>query len=152
MTFQERRQRVTDTSGVLVLLELSRPSSESVVRLVNDTRNWESNGEVYFAAPFRFKLPDDVNGQAPRAVLEIDNVGREMTADLEDLQPMEMIEAVVKVTDREDPDDIAMTFTIPLTQVSITQGVATAVLGVDHLMRGQSVRLRYNRFTTPGIF
>lgn len=152
MTFAERRQRVTDTTGILVLLELSAPSFAETLRLVDDTQNWDSNGETYTGFPFRFKLPSDTNGQPPKAVLEIDNIGREITADLESLQPGEMVTATIRVTDREDPDDIHQTFTIPITNVLVNQPVAVAQLGTDFLMRQQSVRLRYTPYTTPGIF
>lgn len=152
MTFQERRQRVTDTSGVLLLLELAAPSFSEVLRLANDTQNWESNGETFTGFPFRFKLPTDASGQPPKAVLEIDNVGREITADLESLQPGEIVTATLMVTDREDPDDIHQSFTLPLTNVLANQSVAVAQLGVDYIMRQQSVRIRYTPFTAPGIF
>lgn len=35
--FMERRQRVTDTSGTLLFLELSAPSFSAPAYLVNDT-------------------------------------------------------------------------------------------------------------------
>jgi hypothetical protein len=151
-TFTERRQRVTDLSGVLVLLELSAPSMDAVVRLVCDTQNWTSRGQLYLGLPFRFKLPDDAAGQAPRAVLEIDNIGRDMTADLEALLPGELITATIRITDREDPDDIYQTMVLPMTSVTVSQAVITAQLGADYIMRQQSVRLRYTAFTAPGLF
>lgn len=152
MTFQARRARVTDTSGALVLLELSAPSFAEVVRIANDTRNWESGGQMYIGFPFAFKLPDDTSGQAPRAVLVIDNTGREITADLEALQPGDVVTGTMKVTDREDPDDIYMEMQLPMMGVQLTQAAATAQLGVDPLMRQQSVRLRYTPHTSPGIY
>lgn len=152
MTFVARRQRVTDTAGVLVLLELSAPSFSEVVRMVNDTRNWVSNGQVYYGFPFRFTLPDDTSGQPPRAVLQVDNVGREITADLEALQPGELVAATIRVTDRVDPDDIHVEMVLPITNVRVTQNSVTAHLGVDFLMRQQAVRLRYTPYTAPGLF
>ncbi len=152
MTFQERRARVTDTTGTLLLLELAATSMGTPVRLVNDTQDWTSGGNLYTAFPFRFTLPDDSLGQAPRAVLEIDNVGREITADLEALQPGEIITATLKITDREDVNTIEQTMVLPLTNVSVNQSVITAQLGVDYIMRQQTCRLRYNAHTAPGLF
>lgn len=152
MTFIERRQRVTDTSGVLVLLELTAPSLGATLRLVNDTKDWVSNGHTYTGFPFRFKLPDDTTGQSPRAVLEIDNVGREMTADLEAMQPGELMTAVVSIADRADPETIYQTFRLPVSVVSVNQQVATAQLGVDTMMRHAASKLRYTPFVSPGIF
>ena len=152
MTFTERRQRVTDTAGVLVLLELSAPSFAATLRLVNDNVDCVSNGETYVGFPFRFTLPDDTAGTVPRAQLELDNVGRDMTGDLEALPPNTIITATVKITDRADPDVIQMEIPLPMTNVSVTPTLITAQCGVDYLMRQQAVRLRATPFILPGAF
>ncbi|KRG47338.1 hypothetical protein ARC20_03135 [Stenotrophomonas panacihumi] len=151
-TFTERRQRVTDPAGVLMLLEISAPSMPDVLRIVNDTQNWVSRGIEYVGFPFGFKLPDDVSGQSPRAQLVIDNVGRGMTDDLERLQPGELVTARLMITDRADPSVIESEYYLPMTQVSVNAQTATAQCGVDFLMRQQAVQLRANPFTLPGIF
>lgn len=152
MSMVEKLQRVTDADGVLVLLEMSAPSFGATLRLVNDTRDWISNGQTYIGFPFRFKAPDDVAGVVPRAQLEIDNVGREMTADLEGLQPNEIITATVKIADKADPDTIFQSIPLPVTRVSVTPAVVTADCGVDYIMRQAAVKLRGNPHTLPGIF
>lgn len=151
-SFTERRQRITDTAGVLLLVELSAPSFGAALRLANDTDDWVSNGQTYIGFPFRFTLPDDVSGQSPRAQLVVDNVGRSLTEDLEGLQPNEVVTARVLVTDRHAPDIIEHTLVLPLTRVTVTQATVTADCGVDYIMRQQAVRLRANPFTLPGIF
>lgn len=152
MSFVENRQRVSDPSGVLLLLEISAPSIPGVLRMVNDTQDATSNGHTYVGFPFRFKLPDDTSGQPPRAVLEIDNVGRELTADLERLQPNEIMTARLHIVDAGDPDTIYQTFVLPIYAVSVNQQVATAQLGVDYIMRQAAVKWRYTPYTSPGIF
>lgn len=152
MTMIEKFQRVTDADGILVMLEMTAPSFGATLRLVNDTRDWISNGETYIGFPFRFKLPSDVAGVVPRAQLEIDNVGREMTADLEGLQPNEIITATVKIADKADPDTIFQSIPLPVTRVSVTPAVVTADCGVDYIMRQAAVKLRANPHTLPGIF
>lgn len=151
-SFTERRQRVTDTDGILLLLELRAPSFVEVLRVVNDTRDWTSQGNTYVGFPFGFKLPDDVSGQAPRAQLVLDNVGRSITEDLERLQPGELVTARLMITDRADPNVIEASYDLPMTQVVVNSQVATAQLGVDFLTRQQAVTLRTNPFTLPGIF
>lgn len=150
--FLERRQRVTDTTGTLLFLEITAPSFGETLRIVNDTQNWTSNGLEYIGVPFGFKLPDDVSGQTPRAVLTMDNVGRGITDDLEQWQPGELITAKLLISDRADPDTIERTLFIPMTGISVSGTTATAQCGVDYLMRQQSVRLRQTPFVTPGIF
>ena len=152
MTFQERKQRTTDTSGLLLFLEISAPSIPEVLRIVNDTQNWTSNGVEYLACPFGFKLPDDAPGQTPRAQLVIDNVGLGMTQDLEALQPNELVMCVLRLTDRANPNVYERTYRLPMTMASAGTGQVTAQLGVDFLMRTQAVRLRYNPHTAPGLF
>jgi len=151
-TFIERRQRVTDTAGTLLFLEVSAPSFAETLRIVNDTQDWTSNGVLYTGVPFGFKLPDDVSGQAPRAVLTLDNIGRGITDDLESLQPYDVVQAKLMISDRADPNVIERTYILPITQVSVNTRTATASCGYDALMRQQAVRLRYNPFTAPGAF
>ena len=115
-SFHERRQRLADTQGPLMLLEVSAPSMPEVLRIVNDNVNWTSNGSEFIAAPFGFQLPDDVSGQAPRAQLVIDNIGRALTEDLEALAPGEMVTARLLVTDRANPDAIEAESDLPMTQ------------------------------------
>ena len=151
-TFTERRQRTDDTTGILLLLELSAPTFVEVLRIVNDTDDWVSQGKSYMGFPFGFKLPDDVGGQAPRAQLVLDNVGRSITEDLERLQPGELVTARLMITDRADANVIEASYDLPMTQVVVNTSTASAQLGVDFLTRQQAVTLRANPYTLPGIF
>lgn len=152
MSLTEKLQRVTDADGILVFLEMTAPSFADTLRLVNDTRDWVSGGQTYTGFPFRFRLPSDVAGQVPRAQLEIDNVGRQMTADLESLQPNEIITATIRLADKATPSAVYQTIPLPITRVSVTPAVVTADCGVDYIMRQAASRLRANPFTLPGIF
>lgn len=151
-TFTERRQRVTDTSGVLLFLEITADSFSGPMQVVNDAKNWTSNGVEYIGIPFGFQLPADSAGQSPRALLVMDNVGRGMSDELENLGPNETVMARIMVSDRADPDTIERTLYLPLTHVSVSGPTASAQCGVDFLMRQQAVKLRANPFTLPGIF
>ncbi len=151
-TFLERRQRVTDTAGTLLFLEVSAPSFAETLRIVNDTKDWTSNGVLYIGVPFGFKLPDDVAGQTPRAVLTLDNIGRGITDDLERLGPQDVVTAKLRISDRADPNVIERVYILPMTHVSVNTKTATAQCGCDSLMRQQAVRLRYNPFNAPGAF
>ena len=150
--FVERYQRVTDSESILVFLEIYAASFQERLRIVNDTRNWTSNGVEYIGAPFGFKRPDDVSGQSSRVVLTIDNVGRAITEDLEGLTPGDIVRAKIMISSTADPDFIETSMVVPLTQVSVNMRTATANAGWDAVGRQQAVRLRYNPFTSPGIF
>ncbi|RXK68611.1 DUF1833 domain-containing protein [Stenotrophomonas sp. MA5] len=151
-SFTERKQRITDTSGTLLFLSISAPSLPGPLRIVNDTRDWVSQGIPYMGVPFAFKLPDDTRGQSPRAQLVLDNVGRGISEDLEALGPNELMMARLMVSDRADPNVYERDYYLPITGVSVAGATATAQCGVDYLMRQQAVRLRANPFTLPGIF
>lgn len=151
-SFAERRQRVTDTEGPLLFLEISAPSMPERLRVVNDTQNWTSQGVEYIGFPFGFKLPDDTAGQVPRAQLVIDNVGRSMTEDLERIGPNELVMAKLMVSDRANPNVYERVFNLPMTNVSVGVSTVTAQLGVDFMMRAQAVRLRFTPHLTPGLF
>ena len=152
MTWTERHQRVTNTAGELLLLEITSPVFSGPLRAVNDTQNWTSNGVEYVGVPFGFRLPDDVPGQSARAVLEMANVGTGMTDELEQWQPGVPVSAVMKITDRANPDVIEREYRLPIESVSVSNGVVTARLGVDSMMRQQAVRLRFTPNDFPGVF
>lgn len=152
MTFTERHQRVTNTAGELLLLEITSPVFSEPLRAVSDTQNWTSQGVEYIGVPFGFQLPDDVPGQPARAVLEITNVGTGMTDELEKWTPGTPITAVMRITDRANPDVIEREYRLPIENVSVNSGVVTARLGVDSMMRQQAVRIRFTPFLTPGVF
>lgn len=151
MTFIENRHRLTD-EGLLLFLELSAPSIVGTLRLVNDNQDWVRGGNNYTGFPFGFTLPDDSAGQTPRTVLTISNVGRSITSDLEGMTPGDVLMARIVIADRKTPEVAEQSFALPVTLVSVNSATITANLGVDHLMRQQSVRVRHTPFVTPGIF
>lgn len=151
-SFIERRQRVTDKDAPLMLLEISMKDSADTLYLVNDTSDWISNGQSYVGFPFRITMPDNVSGQTPKAVLEIDNVGRSLTQDLEAFNPGDTVKAVIKITDRANPNLIFSRILLPMLSVSVTPSVVTANAGWGGLLDQRAVLLVSNPFTTPGNF
>lgn len=150
--FIASRQRVNDPDGILELLEITHASFSGPAHLVNDTRDWVSNGVTYTGYPFRFTYPQDKKGEAPRSTLEIDNVGRDLMAELENLPPNAVVMATVSLVSRSAPDTVEWSWTVPMVNVSCDSRLITATLGVDYLMRQQAVRLRHDPNTSPGIF
>lgn len=151
-TFTERQQRRTKLAGTLLFLEIRAASMPEVLRIVNDTKNWTSNGVEYIGAPFEFKAPDDKAGQTPRAQLVMATGGASITEDLEALAPNELLQGRLMLADRANPDLYQRVWNLPMTNVSVGNGRATAQLGVEHFMRQQACLLRFNEFTAPGLF
>jgi len=148
---REQLQRATDADGVLVLLLMEHPSI-GTVRVVNDTRDWLIDANTWIGLPFRFRLPQSVAGQAPRAALEIDNVGSDLAAELEKLPPGAALQATVRLVSRASPTVVDYQFTAPLSGVSITATTVSAVIGNDDALRAPVVKMRYDPVTTPGLF
>lgn len=150
--FNAARQRVSDPDGLLELIEITHGSFSGPARLVNDTRDWTSNGLDYIGFPFRFTYPQDKGRESPRSTLEIDNVGRDLTSELERLPPSAVVMCTVKLVSRATPDTVDWEWTVPMTNVSANAAVISATLGVEFLMRQQAVRLRHDPNTSPGLF
>lgn len=139
--FLRNRQRVRDTSGVLLFLTVDADSFSGPLQIVSDTQDWTSNGVTYTGAPFGFKLPDDVAGQSPRAQMVLANPGRGISEEMERLQGGEMVWATVSIADRADPDTYWAAYPMPLVNVRLEGPRVTAQAGWDHIMRGQAVRI-----------
>lgn len=148
---REQLQRTDDPAGMLVLLKLEHPAMETA-HVVNDTRDWVIDGTSWIGLPFRFRLPNSVAGEAPRAMLEIDNVGRSLTVELERLPPGGALQATVYVVSRANPSIIDYTFTAPLSGVSASVQTITGSVGNDDALRAPAVKLRYDPSTAPGLF
>ena len=145
-------QKVTDSGGVLMLLEIAHPSFAEVMRVVNDSRNLITMGYTWVALPFAITLPSDKPKEVPRAVLQVDNVGREMTADLEALPPGGSLKATIRMVHRSTPAVVDYQFTAPLSNVKIAGPTVTATMGRDDMMRLSAVLLRFDPSTSPSIF
>lgn len=144
--------QVDDAGGVLALLKIDHAALSAPVRIVNDTRELVTLGDTYMALPFRLTLPNDMAKELPRARLQIDNVGRELTAELERLPPGAALQATLLLVHRATPGVVDYEFTAPLSGVRADMGTVTATMGPDDPMRQSAVRLRFDPATAPGIF
>lgn len=144
-------QRVNDPAGMLLLLKLEHPSMATAY-VVNDTRSWTIGATTWVGLPFRFKLPNEASGQAPRATLEIDNVGRELTAELEGLPVGGALQGTFYLVSRSTPTVVDFSFSAPLSGVVVTMATVSATLGADDELRAPAVKLRYDQQTAPALF
>lgn len=145
-------QRTDDPFGVLMLLTISGDGLGDTIRMVSDTRDCTSRGNVYLALPFDWTLPDEAAGEVGRAQLRMDNVGRELTAEFELLPPGAELLATLEVVCRATPDVVDMSFTAPMSGVQASVLSITASVGEGDLMRLPAVDLRFDPFTAPGLF
>jgi hypothetical protein len=145
-------QKVTDNQGVLAMLEISHPSFDVSLRIINDTRDHTIFGELWQGLPFAVTLPNDKAKETPRAKLQMDNVGREITADLESLPPGASLKATMTIVHRSTPETIDYQFRAPLSGVRVMGPTITATMGRDDIMRMSAVHLRFDPATSPSLF
>ncbi|SFE88824.1 DUF1833 family protein [Paracidovorax wautersii] len=145
-------QRVTNPGGSMELLEIANPGFSEPMRICNDVEDVVSQNVPYIGIPFRFTLPEDVSGANPQLRLQLDNVGRGITDELERRQPGSVTMAKLIVVDRTEPDVHAHVYYLPLTNVSVTPTVATATASADYWMRQSACRQIADPHHLPGIF
>ncbi len=151
-TFLENLQKVNDhEGGILMLLEVRSPVDTEVLRLVNDNKNWTHQGNEYIGYPFRFRQPSDNDSGMQEATLEIDNVGRDMMADIEALGPNDVLRARIIITSRNTPNVEAFRFNLPITNLTANMQLITARCGFKYLANQQAVKRRMSPFYAPGI-
>ena len=145
-------QRVTNPGGPLELLEVSNPGFTEPMRICNDVQDVYSQGIAYIGIRYRFTLPEDAEGTNPQLRLQLDNVGRGITDELERRQPGSVTMAKLIVVDRTAPDVHAHGYYLPLTNVSVTPTVATATASADYWMRQSACKQIADPHHLPGIF
>lgn len=151
-TFLENIQKLNDNEGgILMLLEIRSPVDPTVLRLVNDNKNHMHKGQEYIGFPFRFKQPADNDNGMQEATLEIDNIGRDMMADIEKLGPNEVLKAKIIITSRNTPNYEAWAANLPITNLSANMQVISAKCGFKYLANQQAVKRRFTPFYAPGI-
>lgn len=148
------RRKMSATSGEapLLLLEISHPDLGAPVRVVNDTQDLTHQGEIFVALGFDIDLPTDMDKQAPRATLAVDNVGRAMTDWIEASAGGQGATVRVIQVMRDDPDTVEWEATLDLSNVSMTSRRISGALGYEDLLSRPGVLLRYDPATAPGLY
>jgi hypothetical protein len=150
--FAAHLQSVNRGDPELLLLEISHVDLPAPIRVVNDTQDLVSGGNLYVAAPFSFTLPDDRAGQPPRAQLVFSNVGRDLMSWLERANGATGALCRVRLVRRSLPNNIELDITVALQSVIADQQLVTANLGYDTLMDRAVIGMRYDPATTPGLY
>jgi hypothetical protein len=136
----------------LIMLEINHAALPSPVRVVNDTQDITSNGNVYLACPFRCELPDDFEGQAPRARLAVDNVGRDLMYWIETSGGGQGSTVKFIQVMRSRPNQIEWSITMNLYNVVANFKEVSGDLGFDNLFGRPSIAMTYRPDTAPGCF
>jgi hypothetical protein len=84
----------------LVLLQVDHSTLGAPIRIVNNSTNVTSGGNVYTAYPFEVVFPDDVDEREPSAEVRIDNVDRFLMDEVRTIQspPLMTISVIIEST------------------------------------------------------
>lgn len=143
---------VNAAEAPMILLEIDHPDLDEPIRVVNDTQDLTSNGNLYIGFPFRCVLPDDFENQLPKARLSIDNVGRDLMYWIETTGGGQGSTATFKQILRSNPNLIEWSITMSLFNVHVTMQEISAELGFENLFGKPAITFKYRPDNSPGLF
>jgi Domain of unknown function (DUF1833) len=150
--FKSTLAEVNAPESPLILLEIDHPELSQPVRVVNDSDDVNSNGNLYIAFPFRCVLPDDFESQIPKARLSIANVGRELMYWIETTAGGQGSTCTFKQILRSNPNLIEWEITMNLYNVNVTMQEISAELGFENLFSKPAISRQYRPDTASGLF
>lgn len=150
--FKSTLAEVSAPEAPLVLLQIDHPDLAQPVRVVNDTQDLTSNGDLYIAIPFRCTLPDDFENQLPKARLSVDNVGKDLMYWIETSGGGNGSTVTMSQVMRSRPDQIEWSITMNLYNVSCSMTEVSGELGYENLFAKKAIRVRYDPSSSPGLF
>lgn len=151
-TYTEELNRTSGTEPLLLIIEITHADLATPARFVSDTQDLVSNGNTYYAVPFRYVLPDDPEQGNATAQLQIDNVGRALVQWLEISSGGAGAQITMGQVLRSAPDAIEWTVTMDLTNISMDAMQVTADLGFRNLFEILAVPVTYTPSVAPGLY
>jgi len=136
----------------VILLEISHSGLAAPARVVRDNVELVSNGETFIAMAFEIRLPSDPQGGLPRAVITIDNVGRELMDWLEASGGGQGATCRIMEVLRSEPDVIEWEATMDLSGVTADPMVITGQLSYDDILNRPAVLKKHTPENSPGLF
>jgi len=142
--------RALDPDSVpLMAAEITHPDIPIPARTINDSVEHTIEGNTYARNRFELRLIDDVEGEAPRATLRMDNVGEVLT------QWIELSRggagAAVRIMQVID-DQVQWEITLDAAGAVVDHQRAVFTLGFDPLLQRPAVQMRHDPEHSPGLF
>lgn len=150
--FKSTLAAVSAPEAPFILLEINHPDLSEPVRVINDMQNITSNGNLYIACPFRCILPDDYDGQLPKARLSIDNVGRDLMYWIDSSNGGQGSTVKFIQIMRSRPNQIEWEITMNMYNVNVTMHEISAELGFDNLFSKPAISMQYRPDNSMGLF
>ena len=137
-------------------LEITHPAITEPVRIVADNIDHTIEGNRYIALAFRAQPPQFQEGQVPRATLEIDNVGRELTQWVETTGGGRGAKMRVMMVHRDTSGRFShIVWELPALAVGVTELTNELVQAQLVYRSGKSrpgIKGRHDPTTSPGLF
>lgn len=139
-------------SPYIVLIDINHPTFAETVNIVVDTDDLiMPDGTKYTALPIDVKLPSDTAKNAT-AQLEIDNVGRVLTDEIEKAKGLAGGVCRLRTVFRSEPQHIIQDYVMDVIDTDLDVMKVTLTLGFEDLLNRPAVRVKYRPETTPGLF
>ena len=117
----------------IVLLTLSHTDLSVPIRVNSSGAEIISRSNTFLAFPFSITLPDDVDGQPPRAKLTIDNIDRIIVQTIRTISSAPSV--LVEIVRESAPDTVEASFPdFKMTGVSYNQNTVEGELTVEEFM------------------
>lgn len=134
------------------LIEITHPDLVVPVRVVNNSVDVVSNGATFVACAFELTLPDDIEGQVPKATLSVDNVGQELTTWLEYSRGGQNAKCRLMFVAPSQPNVVEFDMTLDMTGMKIDNQKVSAQLGFVNTLGRFAVAKTFNPATAPGLW
>lgn len=135
----------------LICLRISHPDI-TTFRLVNNTEPVVRLDGTYQPYPFEVVLPKDTEGQVPQVNLVVDNVDREVSRQLENLQGRPRVEFEVVLASQPDTIE-AGPFDFSLMNATVNAIVISGTLGYEDNILNQAFPAQsYSPINSPGLY
>lgn len=134
----------------LILVTLSHPSF-TTIRLVNNSENIISRGNVFQAFPMKIRLPVDDGESNREAQIEFDNVSLEILNEIREVTTY--IDVKIELVLASIPDDVQISFEeLKIQSVSYDKQKVSARLFLDNFLNTALPSERYGATNFQGIF
>lgn len=136
----------------IVIIDLMAPTFSEPARFVADTQGLTlPDGTSYTALPLEIKLPSD-SAKNSNAQLQIDNIGRVLTDEIEKSNGMTGGTCRIRTLFRDDLNTVIQDYVMNTTSCDLDVTKVTLSLGFEDLLNRPAVRIYYRPETMPGIF
>ena len=141
------------TQVALALVEINHTDLGSPIRVVNNTANITSNGNVYTAFPFFIELPDDDEEQLANVTLQIDNVDRTIVTAVRSMSNLEQPTATLSIILAGSPNTIeAGPFYFTIKNCSYDKNSVWAELAYEDILNERFPKDSQTPQLVPGMF